>query len=50
VNSWIEANASDVERVSLMMNDMQDLTTMDYATVSVAVRSLEQLLTATKSS
>jgi glutamate dehydrogenase len=50
VDTWIEANASDVERVSLMMNDMQDLTTMDYATVSVAVRSLEQLLTATKSS
>jgi glutamate dehydrogenase len=50
VNSWIEANAADVERVSLMMNDMQDLTSMDYATVSVAVRSLEQLLIATKSS
>jgi glutamate dehydrogenase len=48
VDSWIEANAGDVERVSLMMDDMQDLPLMDYAIVSVAVRSLDQLLLATK--
>jgi glutamate dehydrogenase len=48
VNSWIQANADDVERVSNMMNDMHDLASMDYATVSVAVRSLDQLLLATK--
>ena len=47
VNSWIEANAEDVERVSDMMNDMHNLASMDYATVSVAVRSLDQLLLAT---
>jgi glutamate dehydrogenase len=48
VNSWIQANVDDVERVSNMMNDMHDLASMDYATVSVAVRSLDQLLLATK--
>jgi len=48
VNSWIEANAGAVERVSLMLNDMQNLASMDYATVSVAVRFLESLLTNSK--
>jgi len=48
VNSWMEANNDDVERVSLMMDDMQNLPIMDYATVSVAVRSLDQLLQATR--
>ncbi len=48
VKSWIKANARDVERVFLMMNDMHDLPSMDYATVSVAVRFLDQLLLATK--
>jgi glutamate dehydrogenase len=47
VNAWIEANVDDVERVSDMMNDMRNLAAMDYATVSVAVRSLDQLLLAT---
>jgi glutamate dehydrogenase len=50
VNCWIKDNADDVERVSLMMKDMHNLPTMDYATVSVAVRSLDQLLLATGSS
>ena len=45
--SWIQAHASDVETVTLMMKDMQNLADMDYATVSVAVRSLDQLLKAT---
>ncbi len=48
VKKWIKANAENVERVSFMMNDMQSLPSMDYATVSVAVRSLNQLLLATK--
>jgi glutamate dehydrogenase len=48
VNSWVQANVDDVERVSDMMNDMHDLASMDYATVSVAVRSLDQLLLATR--
>jgi NAD-specific glutamate dehydrogenase len=45
VKRWIEANSEAVESVSLMLSDMQDLSSMDYATVSVAVRSLEGLLT-----
>lgn len=45
VKSWVEANDEAVEYVSLMLNDMQDLPSMDYATVSVAVSSLEGLLT-----
>ena len=48
VGSWIKAHAEEVERISLMMTDMQRLSSMDYATVSVAVRSLDQLLKATK--
>jgi len=47
VKRWIEANGDDVDRVSDMMSDMRDLAMMDYATVSVAVRSLNQLLLAT---
>lgn len=47
VNRWIRANADDVKRVSDLMNDMQAVASMDYATVSVAVRSLDQLLLAT---
>ncbi len=49
VKSWIESHAAEVERISRMMLDMQRLPSMDYATVSVAVRSLEQLLAATPS-
>ncbi len=48
VNSWIEANAADVKRISDMMKDMHHLASMDYATVSVAVRSLDQLLQVTR--
>jgi glutamate dehydrogenase len=49
VESWVEANSEAVERILLMLTDMQNLPTMDYATVSVAVRSLEGLLTKTGS-
>ena len=49
VKCWIEVNVEAVERVSFMLNDMQDLSSMDYATVSVAVRSLEGLLMKSKS-
>ena len=45
VKNWAEANAEAVGQVSHMLNDMQNLPSMDYATVSVAVRSLEGLLT-----
>ncbi len=48
VDSWIKANSQHVERVSVMMKDMHDLPSMDYATVSVAVSSLDRLLLATK--
>ncbi len=47
VGDWMAANAKDVQRVSAMMKDMHDLASMDYATVSVAVRSLAHLLQAT---
>ncbi|NOR20536.1 MAG: NAD-glutamate dehydrogenase, partial [Xanthomonadales bacterium] len=45
--SWVQAHTGEVEKISLMMKDMQNLPSMDYATVSVAVRSLDQLLKAT---
>jgi glutamate dehydrogenase len=48
VKSWTEMHGPEVERVSGMMTDMQDIPAMDYATVSVAVRSLEQLLQETR--
>ena len=47
VNHWIEANADEALHITDMMNDMQRLASMDYATVSVAVRFLDQLLLAT---
>jgi glutamate dehydrogenase len=46
--SWIIANELEVEKVAFMMKDMQNLPLMDYATVSVAVRSLNRLLKASK--
>lgn len=48
VRSWITANSEAVETVRLMLNDMQALPVMDYATVSVAVRALDTLLTQTQ--
>jgi glutamate dehydrogenase len=48
VDDWIESNSGNVERILLMMSDMRNQQAADYATVSVAVRSLEQLLQATR--
>jgi glutamate dehydrogenase len=48
VKNWVETNSEAVERISLMINDMKSLHSMDYATVSVAVRSLESMLKKTK--
>lgn len=45
VTSWAESNHEAVAQISLMLNDMKNLPSMDYATVSVAVRSLDSLLT-----
>jgi glutamate dehydrogenase len=45
VSCWAESNHDAVEGISLMLKDMQNLPSMDYATVSVAVRSLDKLLT-----
>lgn len=49
VDKWAADNADEVEHVVEMMTDMQELAKMDYATVSVAVRSLKHLLLATGS-
>ena len=49
VKTWMAANREAVERVTLMLTDMQGLPAMDYATASVAVRSLEGLLAQTQS-
>ena len=48
VGRWLQDNAEHVERVSLMLKDMQRLPSMDYAIVSVAVSSLDQLLLETE--
>ncbi|MGA9573894.1 MAG: NAD-glutamate dehydrogenase [Lysobacterales bacterium] len=48
VKSWMAANSKAVERVTLMLSDMQGLTIMDYATASVAVRYLDVLLAQTQ--
>ena len=48
VACWIGKNHDDVERVIRMMDDMRNQPRMDYATLSVAVRSLGQLLSATE--
>ena len=44
VKCWADANFIAVDQISLMLSDMQNLPSMDYATVSVAVRSLDKLL------
>jgi glutamate dehydrogenase len=48
VACWIAQHQHDVERVIEMMKDMRNLPHMDYATLSVAVRSLGHLLSATR--
>jgi glutamate dehydrogenase len=48
VDCWIEKHRQEVQRVMEMIGDMRNLPKMDYATLSVAVRSLDQLLKATE--
>ncbi len=47
VESWVEANSSEVQQFTMMINDMSEMPSMDYATASVAVDSLRKLLQAT---
>jgi len=46
VSLWSEKRAGDVDKVVKMMQDIAKLPVMDYATASVAVRSLEALANA----
>ncbi len=48
VDCWLDSNRQSLERISLMMQDMQRLTSLDYAVISVAIRSLERLLKVTR--
>jgi len=43
LSKWQRKHESDINRVVKMMEDMVNLPTMDYATVSVAIRSLGQI-------
>jgi len=47
VDQWMHNNRTDVARSMDMLADMRNLPKMDYATVSVALRGLEQLVIAT---
>jgi glutamate dehydrogenase len=47
VRTWQRKHRVDVSHLLGMLDDMSSLRTMDYATVSVALRALEQLVTAT---
>ncbi|NND44576.1 MAG: NAD-glutamate dehydrogenase [Xanthomonadales bacterium] len=47
VTYWIERHEVDVRRMTDMVQDMRNLANMDYATLSVAVRSLGHMLSAT---
>ena len=47
VAGWIDKHSEDVRRVIDMMEGMRNLEQVDYATASVAVRSLGQLVSAT---
>ncbi|MEX1081654.1 MAG: NAD-glutamate dehydrogenase [Halofilum sp. (in: g-proteobacteria)] len=44
VRAWLGEYAEDARRVSVMLNEMQRLTRIDYATAVVAIRALEQLI------
>jgi len=48
VKAWMKANSREVMSILSMIKDMQNLVTMDYATVSVAVGSLNRLLATSK--
>ena len=45
---WLTRHDVDVRRVTEMIKDMRNLTQMDFATLSVAVRSLGHMLSATE--
>jgi glutamate dehydrogenase len=49
VSAWMQSNANVVKPVLEMLNDMKKGAKMDYPTVSVAVRALEQLVVNTAS-
>ena len=44
VAEWIQQHQSEVERLQEMLSDMRSQPPMDYATMSVAIRSLGQML------
>lgn len=44
VTRWMKSHAHEVEHVTRMFADMRTLDVLDFATISVAVRSLEQLV------
>lgn len=48
VKAWMEINSAEVTSIMGMIKDMQKLPSMDYATVSVAVRALNRLLSVSK--
>jgi glutamate dehydrogenase len=47
VSGWISANEQSVKRLVDMMHDMKNHSGMDYATITVAVRSLARLASET---
>jgi len=47
VDAWLQENEQDTSRVHAMMNEMQRISRLDYATAVVALRTLEQLVVET---
>jgi glutamate dehydrogenase len=47
VDQWQKEHRVDVKQLLNMLEDMSSLVRMDYATVSVAIRALEQLVIST---
>ena len=43
VNTWMKAHRGNVSHIKRMFTDMRTLENLDFATISVAIRSLEQL-------
>jgi glutamate dehydrogenase len=41
---WMKNHSQETEKVSGLLNDMHNLPAMDYATVSVAIRALGNML------
>jgi len=48
VDHWIEGRGAEASRVRAMITDMQRLAQVDYPTVVVALRALEQLVAGTR--